>query len=48
MLGAPDVAGAMDDAAGLDIGAIVGQLAGGGVGGTIVMAIVGMVRSKMG
>jgi uncharacterized membrane protein YeaQ/YmgE (transglycosylase-associated protein family) len=43
MLGAPDMAGAMGGAAGLDIGSIVGQLAGGGV----VMAIVGLIRSKM-
>ena len=37
------MAGAMGGAAGLDIGSIVGQLAGGGV----VMAIVGLIRSKM-
>jgi hypothetical protein len=37
----------MSGAGGLDIGSMVGQLAGGGVGGAVVMAVVGMIRSKM-
>jgi hypothetical protein len=37
----------MGGAGGLDIGSMVGQLAGGGVGGAVVMAVVGMIRSKM-
>ncbi len=48
ILGAPEMAGVAGDAAGLDIGAIVGQIASGGVGGGILLAIVGFVRSKMG
>ena len=42
------MAGVAGDAAGLDIGAIVGQIASGRVGGGILLAIVGFVRSKMG
>ena len=48
MLGAPDMAGMAGDAAGMDIGALLGQVASGGVGGGVVLAIVGFVRSKMG
>ena len=48
MLGAPDMAGMADDAAGMDIGALLGQVVSGGVGGGILLAIVGFVRSKMG
>ena len=56
MLGAPDMAGMAGDAAGMDIGALLGQVAsgggggvgGGGVGGGVLLAIVGFVRSKMG
>ena len=48
ILGAPELAGVAGDAAGLDIGAIVCQIASGGVGGGILLAIVGFVRSKMG
>ncbi len=33
--------------AGIDIGAIIGQLAGGGVGGGALMAIIGILRSVM-
>ena len=44
MLGAPDMAGMAGDAAGMDIGALLGQVASGGV----LLAIVGFVRSKMG
>ena len=49
MLGAPDMAGMAGDATGMDIGALLGQVAsGGGVGGGVLLAIVGFVRSKMG
>ncbi|WGW04857.1 hypothetical protein [Tropicibacter oceani] len=48
MLGAPDMAGAAGEAGGLDLGAIIGQVAGGGVGGGALLAIVGMVRNAMG
>jgi hypothetical protein len=34
-------------AGGLDIGAIVGQVASGGVGGAVVMALAGVVRNMM-
>lgn len=43
-------AGGLADAAaggGLDIGAIVGQLASGGVGGGVVLAIVAVVRKAL-
>ena len=48
MLGAPDMVGMAGDAAGMDIGALLGQVASGGVGGGVVLAILGFVRSKMG
>ena len=32
---------------GMDIGSIVGQLAGGGVGGAVLTAIVGLIKQKM-
>ena len=48
MLGAPDMAGMAGDAAGMDIGALLGQVASGSVGGGVLLAIVGFVRSKMG
>ena len=48
MLGAPDMVGMAGDAAGMDIGALLGQVASGGVGGGVLLAIVGFVRSKMG
>ena len=35
-------------AAGLDIGAIVGQVASGGVGGAILLVIVGLIKQAMG
>jgi hypothetical protein len=31
----------------MDIGAIVGQIAGGGVGGAILMIIVGVLKNMM-
>jgi len=33
---------------GLDIGAIVGQIASGGVGGGVLMVIVGLIKQAMG
>jgi hypothetical protein len=33
---------------GFDIGALVGQIAGGGVGGAVVMVIVGLIKQMMG
>lgn len=47
MLGAGGMA-ADAAAGGLDIGSIVGQLASGGVGGGVLLAIVGVVRNAMG
>ncbi len=32
---------------GLDLGAIIGQIGGGGVGGAVLMAIVGMIKASM-
>lgn len=43
VLGIPPVTGAE----GFDIGALVQQFAGGGVGGAIVMAIVGMIKNAI-
>ncbi|MCK0102639.1 hypothetical protein [Pseudohalocynthiibacter sp. F2068] len=43
-------AGGMADAAagsGMDLGAIVSQIAGGGVGGGVLLAIVGIVKKMM-
>ena len=48
MLGAPDMAGMAGDAAEMDIVALLGQVASGGVGGGVLLVIVGFVRSKMG
>ena len=45
-LGAGDLAAAATDGS-LDIGAIVSQVAGGGVGGGVVLAIVGVIRNAM-
>lgn len=46
-LGAPETAGAAGEVAGLDIGSIIGQVASGGVGGGVVLAVVGFVRNMM-
>lgn len=46
-IGAPDMAGMAGEAAGLDFGAIASQVAGGGVGGGVVLASVGFIRNKM-
>lgn len=43
----PAVAGAVA-ASGLDIGSIIQQVLGGGVGGGILMAIAGVIKSMMG
>ena len=48
MLGAPDMAGMAGDVAEMDIVALLGQVACGGVGGGVLLVIVGFVRSKMG
>jgi hypothetical protein len=39
--------GAAPGGAGLDIGALIGQLIGGGAGGAVLTLIVGMIRNKM-
>ena len=41
-------AGASEMAGGMDVGAIVGQVASGGVGGGVVLAAVGMIKKVMG
>ncbi|WP_323769546.1 hypothetical protein [Antarctobacter sp.] len=47
MLGAPEMAGAAGEAGGLDIGAIIGQVAAGGAGGGVVLAIVSALRGML-
>jgi hypothetical protein len=42
----PADAGAAVAGGGLDIGAIVQQVAGGGVGGAVLMAIVGLLKKQ--
>lgn len=37
-----------DVSGGMDVGAIISQVAGGGVGGGVVLAVVGMLRSALG
>jgi hypothetical protein len=39
--------GTGDAASGLDIGALAGQLVGGGVGGLIVQVVVGLIKNKL-
>ena len=48
MLGAPDMAEMAGGAAEMDIVALLGQVASGGVDGGVLLVIVGFVRSKMG
>jgi hypothetical protein len=43
VLGLPGLSGAE----GLDIGALASQFAGGGVGGAVVMAIVGIIKNAL-
>jgi uncharacterized membrane protein YeaQ/YmgE (transglycosylase-associated protein family) len=45
MGGVADAAGAVE---GLDIGAIIGQVAAGGAGGGILLAVIGAVKNAMG
>lgn len=48
MGGATDAAAATADAAGgMDVSALVGQIAGGGIGGGALIAIVGIVKNMM-
>jgi hypothetical protein len=47
MLGAGGAGAAAAAASGLDVGSIVSSLAGGGVGGGVLMAIVGFIRQQM-
>ncbi|KEJ90843.1 hypothetical protein [Sulfitobacter donghicola] len=42
------ISGGGDPTAGMDIGSIISQVAGGGIGGGVVLAVVGMIRNKMG
>jgi hypothetical protein len=44
VLSSPEAAAAVQ---GIDIGSIVKDLVGGGVGGAVVMAIVGAIRNAM-
>jgi hypothetical protein len=44
MLNSPEAAAAVQ---GIDIGAIVKDVVGGGVGGAVVMAIIGAIRNAM-
>lgn len=46
LLGAGD-AGAATAAGGFDLGALVSSVAGGGVGGGVLMAIVGLIRQQL-
>jgi uncharacterized membrane protein YeaQ/YmgE (transglycosylase-associated protein family) len=47
MLGAGGTGAAAAAASGLDIASIVSSLAGGGVGGGVLMAIVGVLRQQL-
>ena len=40
-------AGAAASASGMDIGTIVSSIAGGGVGGGVLMAIIGLIRQQL-
>jgi hypothetical protein len=41
------MAGAAGAVGGLDIGSILGQVAGGGVGGGVALALVGVVKNML-
>ena len=49
LLGMQGVGGAVaaGSAGGMDIGAIISQVAGGGVGGAVLLSIVGMIKNAM-
>ena len=40
--------GASGSAGGLDLGSLIAQIAGGGVGGGVLMVIVGIIRQVLG
>jgi len=40
--------GGGDPGAAMDIGSILSSVAGGGVGGGVVMAVIGMIKKAMG
>jgi hypothetical protein len=44
---ASSTGGAAPPGAGLDIGALIGQLVGGGAGGAVLTIIVGLVKNMM-
>src|SRR5216683_7291617 len=46
-LGAAATSGSAATGGGMDIGSIVGQLAGGGISGAVVTLIVGFIKQKM-
>jgi hypothetical protein len=41
-------AGSMGAGGGLDLGAIIGQVASGGVGGGVMLVVVGIVKQMLG
>ena len=45
--GTATAGGAMPPGAGLDIGALIGQLIGGGAGGAVLTIIVGLIKNMM-
>src|SRR5713101_6139198 len=47
MLAAGGAGSAAAATSGLDLGSIISNVAGGGVGGSILMIIVGLIKSKM-
>lgn len=47
LLPALGMAGVAPAAGGLDLGAIVREVVGGGVGGAVLMAIIGIIRNAM-
>ena len=38
----------VDDGGGMDIGSLIAQVAGGGVGGGILLVLVGLIRQMLG
>jgi hypothetical protein len=45
--GGASTAGTVATGSGMDVASILSSLAGGGVGGAVVMAIVGLIKAKM-